>query len=69
MDPLITRQFRERWQAIAAFEDAEQRALTMDQRWQQMNRLLALALALNLDLIEREEDTVRLRWAKLKGTA
>ncbi len=47
MDPLITRQFRERWQAIAAFEDAEQQALTIDQRWQQMNRLLAMALLRN----------------------
>ncbi len=69
MDPLTTRQFRERWLAIAAFEDAEQQASTMDERWQQMNRLLAMAIALNLDLTEREEEAVRLRWARLKGSA
>ncbi len=69
MDSRTARQFRERWLAVAAVEDAEQQAMSLEERWQQLNRLLAIAIALQLDLSNREEDTVRERWTKLKAAA
>jgi hypothetical protein len=69
MDSRTARQFRERWLAVAAIEDAEQQAMSLEERWQQLNRLLAMAIALQLDLSDREEDMVRERWIRLKAAA
>ena len=62
--------FKERWQAVHAFEAEEQRAASIEWRWQQMNALLRLAVGLGLPLLEShdaaEDEAVRRRWAKLK---
>lgn len=61
--------FKERWQAVNAFEADEQRATSIELRWQQMNALLRLAMALGLPLQESgdaADEAVRRRWAKLK---
>ena len=63
------KQFRKRWQAVAALEREEQREASVALRWQQLNAILRLAIGLELPLREQfEEETVRRRWAKLKGT-
>ena len=63
------KQFRKRWQAVAALEREEQREASVALRWQQLNAILRLAIGLGLPLREQfEEDIVRQRWAKLKGT-
>jgi hypothetical protein len=68
MDAQLVKRFRERWQAVAAVELEEQRAASIEQRWQQLNALLQIAIGLKLPLGEQEdEDSVHHRWAKLKG--
>ncbi len=70
MDADAVRRYRGRWQAVAEIEAAEQRAATLAERWQLLNHLLSMALALGLDLNARDdEDGVRRRWLKLKGAA
>ena len=62
------KQFRKRWQAVAALEREEQREASVALRWQQLNAILRLAISLELPLREQfEEEIVRQRWAKLKG--
>jgi hypothetical protein len=68
MDAQLVKCFRERWQAVAAVELEEQRAASIELRWQQLNALLQIAIGLDLPLDEPDdEDDVRRRWAKLKG--
>ena len=69
MDAQLAREFRERWQAVAAVEAEEQRTASLDTRWHQMNAILRLAIGLRLPLAEadRQEETVRQRWARLKS--
>ncbi len=70
MDADAVRRYRDRWQAVAEIEAAEQRAATLAERWQLLNHLLSMALALGLDLSGRDdEDGVRRRWLKLKDAA
>jgi hypothetical protein len=69
MNAQLAREFRERWQAVAAVEAEEQRAASVASRWQQMNAILRLAIGLGLPLAKSDEgeEIVRKRWAKLKG--
>ena len=68
MNEYLMRQFRERWQAVAAIEREEQRGASVALRWQQLNAILRLAMGLGLPMREQsEEKAVRQRWAKLKG--
>ncbi|MBN1889933.1 MAG: hypothetical protein JW850_18200 [Thermoflexales bacterium] len=68
MDAHLVKHFRDRWQAVAAVELEEQRAASVELRWQQLNALLQIAIGLELPLDKRDdEDSVRRRWAKLKG--
>ncbi len=69
MNDQLVREFRERWQAVAAVEAEEQRAASVALRWQQLNAILRLAIGLGLPRVEskEEEEIVRQRWAKLKG--
>ena len=69
MSDKLMKEFRERWQAVAAIEAKEQRAASITLRWQQTNAILRLAIGLGLPLTEpdEEEEAVRRRWAKLKG--
>jgi len=69
MSEYLMKQFRKRWQAVAALEREEQREASIALRWQQLNAILRLAIGLELPLREQfEEEIVRQRWAKLKGT-
>lgn len=63
-------EYRGRWKAVAAIELEEQRAATISQRWQQLNDIFRMAMALGLPLEtperEKEVEIVRQRWIKLK---
>ena len=62
------KEFRANWQAVAAVENAEQRAASVDLRWRQLNTLVALASGLGLSMTAEEDETELVRrWAKLKG--
>jgi hypothetical protein len=40
--------YRQRWQTVNAIETAERQSTSITERWQQMNALLRLAMALNI---------------------
>lgn len=67
MDEQAAREFRERWQAVAAVEIEEQRAASVALRWQQLNAILRLAAGLGLQPGKSDAEIVRERWARLKG--
>ena len=72
MNPQLVKEFRERWQAVAAVEAEEQRAASIALRWQQTNAIFRLAMDLGLPLAEEDSaeiKAVRRRWALLKGAA
>lgn len=60
--------YRERWKVVAEIERQELRALTMNERWQQINALAQFAID---QRIQRKDDDGEMdvfkRWAKLKG--
>jgi hypothetical protein len=63
------RAFRDRWQAVEEIERQEQRAASINLRWQQTNSILRLAIGLNL-VLDRSHDQVvivRERWEKLRS--
>jgi hypothetical protein len=65
------KEFRERWQAVAAVEAEEQRAASIALRWQQTNAIFQMAAGLGLLRTEDDAETeaVRRRWAMLKETS
>jgi hypothetical protein len=69
MNAQLIREYRERWQAVAAVELEEQRAASVALRWQQLNAIVRMAVDLGLPLKEsdKEETIVWQRWARLKG--
>jgi hypothetical protein len=69
MDPILVREYRARWQAIAEVEEAEQQEATVQSRWRQLNAIYQLAVTLGLDLraLSQDEATVWQRWARLKA--
>ena len=68
VDPQQAREYRARWQAVAAIEEEEQRASSVQSRWQQLNAILRLAAGLGLNMAQPdEEEAVRARWARLKA--
>ena len=67
LDLQLAKQFRDRWQAVAAIEDQEQRAASISLRWKQLNAIWQLARGLGLQSEPDEMDSlVRERWARLK---
>ena len=67
LDSQLAKQFRDRWQAVAAVEDQEQRAASISLRWKQLNAIWQLALGLGMQPEPDEtEILVRERWARLK---
>jgi hypothetical protein len=69
MDKRLVREFRERYDAVAAIEVEEQRTASVELRWQQLNSILRLAIGLGLThRWSAEEDVVYERWARLKGS-
>jgi len=69
VDKQLAKEFRERWQAVAAVEAEEQRSASMALKLQQLDAILRLAIGLGLPLEKSEEEiaVVRQRWMKLKG--
>jgi hypothetical protein len=69
MDPILVREYRARWQAIAEVEAAEQQRASVEDRWARLNAILQMAVALGLDLRAQSEDeaSVWQRWARLKA--
>ena len=70
MNNRLAKEFRERWQAVAAVEVKEQKDASIALRWQQTNAILRLAMGLGLSLAEEDSEeieAVRRRWALLKG--
>jgi len=69
MDAQLVKGFRDRWQEIEAIEIEEQPMVSGTLRWQQLNAIFRLAVGLGIPLSgpDEEEESVRLRWAKLKG--
>ncbi len=62
--------YRERWKAVEDFERQELRAMTTEQHWMKINRLIRFAL--EQELTRNDDDgemEVFQRWAKLKGSA
>jgi hypothetical protein len=61
--------YRARWEAVAEIERQEMRAETLDQRWQQLNAVIGLAIELGMMKADQSEEEVYQRWAKLKSEA
>lgn len=67
IDRQLAKQFRDRWQAVAAVEMEEQRAASVSLRWKQLNAIWQLALGMGMRPEPDEtESLVRERWARLK---
>jgi len=66
----LMRNFRDRWQVVAEIEAAEQKSASVTMRWQQLNSILCLAIGLGLPIFElnKEDEIVYQRWARLKGS-
>jgi len=69
MDARLLKEYRDRWRAVREVEIEEQRRASITVRWQQLNALYAMARGLGLSYQTREDEieTVRQRWARLKG--
>lgn len=69
MDKRLVREFRERYEAVAAIEAQEQRTALLEVRWQQLNSIFRLARESGVTQTESvDEDMVYQRWARLKGS-
>jgi hypothetical protein len=67
LDSKLAKQFRDRWQAVAAIEDQEQRAASISLRRKQLNAIWQLALGMGVRPGPNDtESLVRERWTKLK---
>lgn len=68
MDKKRAREFRERYEAVAAIEAEELRNASVEERWQQLNSIIRLAIGLGLTHRESaDEEMVWQRWARLKA--
>jgi hypothetical protein len=69
MDPILVREYRDRWHAVSEVEEAEQRQASVEDRWRRLNAIHQMAVALGLDLRAQDEDEAIVweRWARLKA--
>ena len=69
MDPVLAKEFRDRWLAVHEVEVQERRAASISLRWQQLNSIIRMAAALGLSPARSEEEDAMVwrRWARLKG--
>ncbi len=66
MDPDL-KAYLDRYHAVAAVQQQELQTASLEQRWKQLNAVVALAISLGIfKKDESEEDIYRL-WAKLKN--
>jgi hypothetical protein len=61
------RAYHDRWQAVAEIERQELQAASLDERWQQLNAVIGLAIGLGIMMPDQSEEEIHLRWAKLKS--
>jgi hypothetical protein len=68
MDAEAIKRYRERWQAVKAFEAEERKSLTPEQKLEQLNTLFTLGplLGASPEKNEQEITEVRDRWAILR---
>jgi hypothetical protein len=68
MDPELVREYRARYEAVTQVEAAERQALTLEERWEKLNALVRMAVALGIDLSAESPDDAEVwaRWARLK---
>lgn len=61
--------YRSRWDAVTQIETEEKQQETITQRWQRLNAMLQLSIALGIYEKMRNTDVedVRARWIKLKA--
>lgn len=59
--------YRDRWQAVAGIERQELQEASLDERWQQLNAVIGLAIGLGIMMSDQSEEEVHLQWAKLKN--
>lgn len=59
--------YRDRWQAVAEIERQELQEASLDERWQQLNAVIGLAIGLGIMISDQSEEEVHLQWAKLKN--
>lgn len=62
--------YRSQWEAVAQIEAEERRQATIAQRWQKLNGMLKLTIALGLykkKMRDTNVEDVRNRWIKLKA--
>lgn len=64
----IVYHLRGRWKEVEEIQRQELRAMTMEERWRQLNALARFAIETGMK-IERDESELEviLRWAKLKA--
>ena len=69
MDKTRFQEYRARWQAVAEAEKKEQQSTSPTLRWQQLNSIIRIAIALQLPLRtdDNEVELVRHRWNMLKS--
>lgn len=69
LDKEALQAYRRRWQTIADVEAAERREASLAERWQQMNALLRMALALKLPLTtdDQEAGEGHEQWNRLRA--
>jgi len=60
--------YRSRWDVVAEVEAEEKRQATIAQRWQKLNAMLKLVIALGLyeKMRDANVEDVRERWVRLK---
>jgi hypothetical protein len=68
-DEKLVKAFRDRWRAVEAVEAFEQQTASIELRWQQLNAILWMAVALGLPTTESNDDDIIVykRWAKLRN--
>ena len=68
MDKLMLQAYRTRWQTVATFEKMEQQIASYSERWRQLNSIIRVASALDLQIhaSDTQVESVRQRWNKLK---
>jgi hypothetical protein len=68
MDANLVREYRARYEAVAQIEAAERQAATIEERWEKLNALVRMAVALGIDIRAESPDDAIVwdRWARLK---
>ena len=69
MDKSMVDLYRNRWKTVAAIESIEQQEASPVQRWRQLNAIIRMAAALELQMVrdEEQETIVYKRWNYLRN--